>query len=794
MLKKHLLTWVITICMSAALIGCGGAEGRKAEYLSRGKKYFEEKNFDKAKVEFKNVLQIDPKTAKPYFYLGAIEESKQNWREAFGLYQKSAELDPNDLETKTKLAKFYLLAKDQEKAKALVAEITAATPADVEGRMLKAAIANIENDRKTAITELNGVVADHADRKDAYVVLALLHSQANDVSAARQILEKGAAANPGDASLLLALAKLELQQKNTEKAEEIIKQLIAAQPNELQHRALLANIYMNAKRNEDAEKVVREAIQQDTKDARRYEMLTELLIKTNQLPKAIEELIKASEANPDTATLRFDLASVYEKTGQAAKAEEVFSQIIKNSENKPDVLTAKNKLAQLQLAQGKVDDANKLIEDILKENPQDNQALLLQGKIALGRKDAQKAIASFRSILKDQPNSGEVLNLLAMANLLDGKPALAQENLEQAITAKPEDFSTYKRLIELLAKQKNYSLALDKLNDYLKIDAKNMEALNAKADLLFVADKKDEIEPVLQQMKSALPQDPTGSFRLGQLYLTQKKFEAAIAELEAHLTLAKNDYEGLKSLLTAYIEMGQPEKGLARIKKVIADNDKHPTAHQLLGLYYVNRKDETNAIKEFRQAIEINPKWPLAYVNLATLYQQSGKTDQAISVFEDALKVFPDDPVVLSNLATLDEVKKDYASAIKRYEQILAKKSDNLLAINNLVSLLTVDPQNAANMKRAGELVGKLEGTNQPAAMDTLGWYQHLTNQNDKALELMKKVTEQAPQEPIFQYHLGKILLAKADNAGAKEALKKAVDAGKPFIGLDDAKAALSKL
>ena len=56
------------------LAGCGGAEERKAKYLERGKTYFEEENYDKARVEFKNVLQIDPKSPGPYFYLGKIAE------------------------------------------------------------------------------------------------------------------------------------------------------------------------------------------------------------------------------------------------------------------------------------------------------------------------------------------------------------------------------------------------------------------------------------------------------------------------------------------------------------------------------------------------------------------------------------------------------------------------------------------------------------------------------------------------------------------------------------------------
>ena len=77
------------------LAGCGGAEERKAKYLERGKAYFEEENYDKARVEFKNVLQIDPKSAGPYFYLGKIEEAKSIYE---GLLEQRLILkfDPNN--------------------------------------------------------------------------------------------------------------------------------------------------------------------------------------------------------------------------------------------------------------------------------------------------------------------------------------------------------------------------------------------------------------------------------------------------------------------------------------------------------------------------------------------------------------------------------------------------------------------------------------------------------------------------------------------------------------------------
>ena len=94
--------------------GCGGAEERKAKYLERGKAYFEEENYDKAKVEFKNVLQIDPKTPEPHYYLGRIAQSNQEWRKAFGSYRKAVDFIPEFVYERARLGIFYLLAGDVE--------------------------------------------------------------------------------------------------------------------------------------------------------------------------------------------------------------------------------------------------------------------------------------------------------------------------------------------------------------------------------------------------------------------------------------------------------------------------------------------------------------------------------------------------------------------------------------------------------------------------------------------------------------------------------------------------------
>ena len=78
-----------------------------------------------------------------------------------------------------------------------------------------------------------------------------------------------------------------------------------------------------------------------------------------------------------------------------------------------------------------MDEPERIINEVLKENPKDNDALLLQGKLSLAKGRPQDAIVSFRSILKDVPNSDEVLTLLGNAHLLNGETELAKENLQK---------------------------------------------------------------------------------------------------------------------------------------------------------------------------------------------------------------------------------------------------------------------------------------------------------------------------------------------------------------------------
>ncbi len=148
---KKLLNWGAVVVAALVLVGCGGAQDRAAAHLARGKHYLEQKDYPKAKIEFKNVLQINPKSAQGYYYLGEVAEAGQHWSAAYGAYSQAVGLNPDYMEARKRLAQLMLFARQTDKADEQVKKILAAKPDDPEGLTMKAVV--LEQKNQTAAAE-----------------------------------------------------------------------------------------------------------------------------------------------------------------------------------------------------------------------------------------------------------------------------------------------------------------------------------------------------------------------------------------------------------------------------------------------------------------------------------------------------------------------------------------------------------------------------------------------------------------------------------------------------------------
>ncbi len=792
--QHRMFNVAVTVIVVLLVASCGGAEQRKAKYLERGKEYIAQENYDKAIVELKNVIQIDPKHAEAYYLVGQAEEKKQNMRQAFGNYSKAAELNPGYIEPRYRLGYIYFATGQDDKASSMADEILKIQPNNPSGKTLHAALMARKGDTKGAAREMEKVVAEAPTQLDAVDLLASIYAKEGSFDKAMEVLSKGVEANPKNIPLRAQYARMLAERKDFPKAEKALQEIIALLPEKLEPRLSLALFYSQTNQADKAEKTLREAIQANPDDGLRYIVLADFMIGQKKPDRAKEELIAAIKAKPKLGNVRLALAKLYEQTGEYDKATQVYRDLIEASGDKPDGLTARNRLSNLMMNEGKQEEAAKLVDEVLKENPQDSEALYIKGKLALAKRDAPSAIAAFRSVLRDQPNFVDAYLSLAEAQMLDKNKDLARENLQKAVELNPKSVRAHVALAKYFADAGDFGEALKKADDALKISPDDIDALGTKVDILQARKDTKGAQTVLEKIKKAHPDKAIGYYALGQLYLSQKKYDGAIHEFEQAMGKSKDISMPLTMIVATNLAQHKPEKAIDRLNDVIKQFPKYPVAHELLGEVYLSGKKYDEAEQSLRKAIEANPKWNVPYKILGNVYLTKGDVAKAGQAYQQGLGAIPEDAELQTLLAGFYERTASYDKAIEIYEKIFSKNSADDLVANNLAALLTDYRQDPQSLKRAKELAIRFESSQQPAFMDTLGWVYYKSGENDKAIPLLEKAVKRAPEVPVFRYHLGMVYYKKGDLQSAKTQLAKAVESKNAYPGLEEARGTLKQI
>jgi tetratricopeptide (TPR) repeat protein len=123
------LVWVPLALLSLLLVaGCGGAESRKARHMQKGQEFLAAENFEKARVEFRNALQIVPTDSDARFENGLVDEKLGNLREAVQFFQGAIDSNKDNARARASLGRLYAMSGAPDKA---VETVTPASCQDI---------------------------------------------------------------------------------------------------------------------------------------------------------------------------------------------------------------------------------------------------------------------------------------------------------------------------------------------------------------------------------------------------------------------------------------------------------------------------------------------------------------------------------------------------------------------------------------------------------------------------------------------------------------------------------------
>ncbi len=329
----------------------------------------------------------------------------------------------------------------------------------------------------------------------------------------------------------------------------------------------------------------------------------------------------------------------------------------------------------------------------------------------------------------------------------------------------------------------------------LELSPQNARALDLLVKLQLRQRDFAAADATAKKIKQAYPDKSLGYYVEGLVHQARGEVDSSIKAFELALAQEPDAVDVLAALVRAHLTQKNSDAALERIYGALTRNPDSVALLNLRGEVLLVERDFHGAKAVLERAIQIDPKLPVLHRNLALAHMGLGDMEGAVVAYEAGIKANEGDFSLVVALAALYESVGQPDAAIAQYEGLLAQAPDSQLAANNLAMLLvTHRPEDASSLDRARELAARLEGSENPAFLDTVAWVAYQRGETDRAIEILERVVRSAPEVPIFHYHLGAAYHQRGDKEVARKHLERAVAASADFPGKSEAAVMLEQV
>jgi tetratricopeptide (TPR) repeat protein len=778
----------LVLSSSLVLTACDGVEERKAKYLEQAQESFAAKDYDKAKLGYKNVIQIDPKDIDARLGLARVLVSQKEWRDAAGQYLGVLELDKEHIEASVELGKLYLLARGQEQALEQADKILAKHPDNLDALALKAGILAQKGQVSEALMTLERILAADSGHSDAAMMYGSLASANGDSTKALSVLQTAFAKHPDNIDLLSVQVGIHHGLAQHDQAIALLKQIIDKRPDNFAHKQRLVAYLASIERDDEAKTLLQDYIKLDDDTHSARKALVSLLLTRLDYAAAETTLTGFIREFENEYDFRLQLAQVKAQQADLAAAKQVLSEIISKDMDGPNAIKARVQMARIHLAEKAKDLAKTELEKVLGIEPNNAEALMLRGSFAYEEKRYVDAINDFRVALKNDPDDATVTQALADTHFQAGEFHLAETYYKQLITRFPNELNARDKLAKIHAQSGKFDEALALRLEMEKFAPDAGSNLIEIAKLYMSKNDKPALTAIIDRMMKTGSLQATALYFKGLLAQSNDAHADALAAFDESLRLVPNSIEPISAKVKSLLALKRNADAKAWLKQLVVEQDKNTVARNLYGELLLTEGSKAEAEQQFRAIIALTPKWHVPYRNLALLYRSDQRLPEALKVLQEGADAVSDPLSLRQELAQLHLLQNNTDAAIAEYEKLYALASAPESVANNLAMLLVTHKTDAKSLERAAQIAEKLRGSNNPMHLDTLGWIYLKKNQVDLALPLIKRAAEKAPDDPSINYHLAQVYHAKADNDAARRHVEKALASERGFSERDAAK------
>ncbi len=459
-----------------------------------------------AKTELEKMIAAEPEKYTYQFALaeiilqeGDVEKSKAL---LLAIIDKNG-LEEDGLQARNKMAEILLRQGEREESLKYVEETLGQDNRNVVALMLKAAMLIDDGEVESAITDLRSALREQPDSVKATLLLARAHEMTGAVELAEDRFDAAFKMANGKAGAALQYAQFLTRRTEHERAETILERGLKVSP---KNQALLINLAQI------------KLIRQDWKGAE-------------------EIAVRLREINKDNVVSDQILGRSYAGQKDFEKSIQAFQKAQGRTSGGINTMVA---LVRLNISQGKVDEAKAMLDDIIAASPDNYPARLLKGQVLVLNGDEAEGLAEYRKVIADNPKIPSAYTVLFTHQARKKDYKGAQETLDVALAALPDNYSLMMAQAGLYEIQLQYEDAIKVYENILTHVPNSEVVINNIASLIStVYDEEENLRRAYSYAKrfrsSPVPhfKDTLGwiHYKLGEYELATPLLEDAVKQL-----------------------------------------------------------------------------------------------------------------------------------------------------------------------------------------------------------------------------------------------------------------------
>lgn len=788
---RVLVLIVVALCLGL-VTGCFSTDGDEKNLLQAANALEKEGKWDEVKVKIDELLKLNPKNVDGLLAQGRLYIAENDPKAAIISFNSALENDPRNAEAMLGLAKIYLAGKRVGDAQTQIDKLLSQDPKNKEARGLKAAALVLGGDMRGAEEAFSQILADDPGNAEALLGKFGIAMQGGRTEEGWKLLDTAIADNPDNIMLLERASLLYFREKQIDKAEKLLLHLIELKPDSTEYTMNLLEIYAASKNMDKAEALLRKSIAAHPQEDKYRNALVVLLFNSKRTDDAFALIKEVEKPSP---ALRLTNAQLLLLTGKRDEGVAALRGVADDSSDPEAAISAKIRLGMLLADSGDFDEADKLAASVLATAPDNADALKLQGKILYVREKFTEALTVLNKVREKYPNDGDTVLMLFRVYEALNRADDGADIVKAFVKAHPDFAQARVALADYYMSKNDADSAVEQLKGALENAPHNAELYLMLGDIEMsrknTAKAKDYFESAGKQPNGSLP----SLLRLGNLNLSTKNFGDAQKIFETAMKQFPNDPQPAEGKLLALLEQKKFKDAMDWVVKRANERDKDPAAQELASRVMMMAGKHKEAEAYLQKSMTLAPESLMPITRMVTFYLQVNRRSDAIKLLRDKMQTYP--PLELTLAQVLGE-SKDAAErdeAEKIYRKVLEADPQSVVANNNLADLM-VKTSNGDKTKLADAriLAERAATRNDPIALDTLGWIQHLQGENDAALLSLGKASRLEPNTPVIIYHYSAALAASGKKDEARKMLKLLLEKFKNFPERKDAEALLKSL